>query len=78
MAIIRDIETIWDARGTAHPTFVDAKIRVISTSGDFPLVQIDTFGSSDRKFEGKLSQTIQLDEKAARQLVAVLTKAFRL
>ena len=76
--MLRDIETNRDARGTAHPTLVDAKIKVIQTHGDDPIVQIDTFGSDARKIEGKVSQTLQFDRQAAEKLVEILSKAFRL
>ena len=78
MAFVREIEVSWDARGTLHPTQVDAKIKVISTAGDDPIVQIDTFGSDQRKIDGKVSQTLQLDRKAATELIAILSKAYRL
>lgn len=40
------------------------------------MVQIDTHGSSDRAVPGKLSQTIQLDEKSARELWEILGSHF--
>ena len=35
-------------------------------------VQIDTYGRSDREMQGKISQSIQLDEESARYLVDLL------
>ena len=35
-------------------------------------VQIDTYGRSDREHPGKISQSIQLDEKSARYLFDLL------
>lgn len=39
-------------------------------------LQLDTYGSTERKFPGKTSQTIQLDESAARALYGVLRGVF--
>lgn len=40
------------------------------------LLQLDTYGSSERQSIGKQSQTIQLDEEGARQLLGILLEAF--
>lgn len=34
--------------------------------------QVDTYGSPDRKIKGKKSQSIQLDEASARELISLL------
>jgi len=41
-------------------------------------VQLDTFGTSQRKDVAQISQSIQFDAKAARQLRALLDEAFPL
>lgn len=38
--------------------------------------QIDTYGSSNRKIYGKISQSFQLDKKAAIELVNILKREF--
>lgn len=68
----------WDAKGVLHPTTVTARIKVIRADGNDGLVQIDTFGSSDREIEGKISQTLQFDRATAAKFVEVLTKAYGL
>lgn len=40
------------------------------------IVQIDTFGSSDRKNPGKVSQSIQLGARAAQEIMAILREVF--
>ena len=40
------------------------------------LLQLDTYGSEDREIEGKTSQSIQLDERAAKRLVEIIVEAF--
>ena len=39
-------------------------------------LQIDTYGSAQRKIRGMKSQTIQLDEQTARQLKRLLDENF--
>ena len=39
-------------------------------------VQIDTYGRSDREMQGKISQSIQLDESSAKYLFDLLKKEY--
>jgi hypothetical protein len=39
-------------------------------------LQLDTYGSSGRKIPGKVSQSIQLDEGAARELDGIIRQTF--
>lgn len=48
----------------------------VGTRDDVVVLQLDTYGSADRKMEQKVSQSIQLDEHAARELVKLLEVAF--
>jgi hypothetical protein len=45
-------------------------------SGGKTYLQLDTYGSSERAIPGKVSQSIQLDEEAARQLKRLLRHTF--
>ena len=40
------------------------------------VLQLDTYGSRDRKFQGKVSQSIQLDERSAGELLGLIRRAF--
>jgi hypothetical protein len=60
-----------------QPTRVECHYSV-GKSGGKVLLQLDTFGSKDRKNPGKQSQTLQLDETGARVLVALLRAEFDL
>jgi hypothetical protein len=42
------------------------------------IVQLDTLGSKDRENPGKQSQTLQIDEARAVELIAILKSEFRL
>lgn len=54
---------------------VDCGVRVINLAeGRF--VQLETYGSRSRELTGQVSQTIQIDAKAARELIQILVSAF--
>ena len=44
--------------------------------GDTKFLQIDTYGSPNRVIAGKVSQSIRLDARAARELRALLDRTF--
>ncbi len=60
-----------------HPTDVECSFGVVE-SGDARLLQLNTYGSDKRERPNKLSQTIQLDEERAKELVNILKSTFRL
>jgi hypothetical protein len=41
------------------------------------LLRLETYGSADREIAGKRSQSLELDEQAARELMTILKRAFR-
>lgn len=40
------------------------------------ILQLETYGSADRKIPGKVSQSIQLDEESARVLRRIIEQTF--
>lgn len=78
MALI-NIESIEKVVKSTHKkhTEVDASYSVISTE-DGKIVQLDTYGSTDRKEKGKISQSIQFDKQSAAWFYALLKKEFDL
>lgn len=49
------------------------------TIGEFdgtPVVHLETYGSSARAIPGKVSQSLEIDQERARELVLILRKAF--
>lgn len=74
MARIRSI-----ASGTQsirpHETEVDCFYSLVD-NGSETLLHLSTFGSDDRKTAPKSSQSIQIDEAIARQLVELLVSTF--
>lgn len=54
---------------------VDAKIFIQDYDGR-KLLQISTYGRDSRQDRGKLSQTVQFDERAARELFSIMKSEF--
>lgn len=74
MAQIRSFHKI-QAALREHATEVDCGYQVLRASGQ-TLLQLSTYGSDTRQSRPKVSQTIQLDEAAARELVEIVQDAF--
>ena len=77
MAIIKRFERAELKRRTAHKTSVVCKYGSVGIEPG-KLIQLNTYGSDEREFPGKLSQTLQLDRGAAEQLVSILKHEFDL
>ena len=59
-----------------HPTEVDCFYQVISDSDGRRLLHLTTFGSDGRESHPKSSQSLQLDEETARELVRIIGRVF--
>ena len=76
MALIKSFKPIGaDSRGQVHRTEVDCGWAFFTIAGRTYL-QLDTYGSQARAIPGKVSQTLQLDEDAARELKRLIIQAF--
>lgn len=75
MAFIRSLEPVSRSSGSEH-TEVDAGYQVRHSASHGNVVQIDTYGSDERKLLAKSSQSIQLDRDGAAPLVAVRLEVF--
>ena len=75
LARIRSFKEV-AGRTQLHPTEVDAEWSVVETNEGAKYLQISTFGSDSRASEPKVSQTIQLDEDLARELVRAIDMTF--
>ncbi len=75
MALVTEIQ--WDGlqAGNLHDKITDVRAFCFDDHGE-RIFQLDTFGRQSRKIPGKKSQTVQLDRKAAAQLVNQLREAF--
>ncbi|MBQ3969853.1 MAG: methionyl-tRNA formyltransferase [Clostridia bacterium] len=50
----------------------------VFTNGGKTYFQIDTYGSSTRKINDKISQSIQVDKETAELLIEILKKTFEI
>jgi hypothetical protein len=76
MALVLKLEENNLERPRVHEE-VDCTYTAFSEAGR-RYFQLDTYGSRTRELKGKKSQTIQLGEGAARALVELLKREFRL
>jgi len=61
--------------GSREHSICTAGWRLTERSGE-RVLQIDTYGSPERQDAGTVSQSLQLDESRARELIAILRRAF--
>ena len=64
-------------RNSIHKEVETTYTSFINDSGD-KYFQLDTYGSSDRQFHGKISQSIQLNKKGAQELITILKSEFNI
>lgn len=76
MALIRQFREDSGSSARPHSTEVDCGWFVLSGSGDERLLQLNTFGSDDRQTAPSVSQTLQINETGARELMEILRAAF--
>jgi hypothetical protein len=74
MALIREFMEISKESNRVHDV-VDCGWTVFESDGAV-YVQLDTYGTDHRQNPGKVSQSLQLDEDAARALTHILARAF--
>lgn len=74
MALIRSLTKVNPGVSGRHrPT--DCSYRWFDVDGE-RILQLDTYGSTERQDVGKVSQSIQLDRERAAELKKVLEQAF--
>lgn len=75
MAFVTEItESTTENRSRPHSTCT-AGWRISERDGR-RVLQLDTYGSPERKDTGTVSQSLQLDEDRARELVAIIRATF--
>ena len=62
--------------GKIQPTQLTAHVKVFVPKDGSPIIQIDTYGSSDRAIPGKQSQTLQFGREMAFQLYKILQETY--
>jgi hypothetical protein len=75
MALVTSFEADDRHFSGLHPTELACRY-VVGRSYGQRILQLNSYGSEDREFPDKLSQTLQLNEQSARQLFDVLRAEF--
>lgn len=74
MALIKNYQSVSsDAQRVHRP--VTCGYRAFTVDGR-RILQLDTYGSTERKILDKVSQTIQLDADSARELLMIIEESF--
>jgi hypothetical protein len=75
MALIRNLSKI--SRNSRLQTEADSTYNVLIQNGK-KFIQINTYGSKERVHTDVVSQSIQLDEQSAKQLIDIIKSEFSL
>ena len=73
MAIVREMDEIQLERDAPHKE-VNATFTIVTGNNGEKYLQIDTYGSQERQYEGKKSQSIRFAPEAISQLKEILGK----
>jgi hypothetical protein len=76
MAIVRHLEQQQLTTDTRH-TETDCTYAIVRDGTGIAYLQIDTYGSRDRKIAGKKSQSIRFAPEAIRELADILDAHFK-
>ncbi len=74
MALVTQIMEVQKERQRVHE-IVECSASVFDAAGR-RFLQLDTYGSADRKHKGKVSQALQFDHKGAEQLLRLIRQTF--
>ncbi|ART75167.1 hypothetical protein B4U37_03520 [Sutcliffiella horikoshii] len=78
MALIKgSMKKIMKERNTVHNEVDNTYTSFIDKEGN-RILQIDTYGSNQREFRGKISQSIQFDKDSAQEFLKVIKKEFNI
>ena len=76
MAIVRKLNRITLERDTKHSEVDDCTYSIVEDEDGNKSLQIDTYGSANRKMPGKKSQSIRFSPQALEQLRRILSQEF--
>ena len=75
MALVKKLQRIDKQRNSVHHE-VQCTYSIFTDVLGEKILQIDTYGSANREYRGRNSQTIQLNKETAEELVRVITTEF--
>ncbi|MDX5476223.1 MAG: hypothetical protein LPK00_11875 [Bacillaceae bacterium] len=71
------VKQIEKERNTVHND-VDVTFTSFTDKNGKKYFQVDTYGSKERQFKGKISQSFQIEEKSAIELIRILMSIFNI
>lgn len=75
MALVARFERVEKQRNSVHSQ-VECGYVVFEARDGHRYLQLDTYGSAERKLQDKVSQSLQFDENTAAELRKILESAF--
>jgi len=75
MAVVRRLERV-SLEGKSPHSEVECTYSIVSDDSGQRYLQIDTYGSNDRKIPGKKSQSVRLAPEAIAQLKTIIEQEF--
>jgi len=75
MALVTNLEKGFKDRDSIHKK-TECSYFIVYDKGGKKYLQFDSYGSADREFQGKVSQSIQFSPDAIKQLKELLSKEF--
>lgn len=76
MVYVRDFEAKTPGGTSRTQTASSCGYRTVDMPDGTRAIQLETYGSDERKLLGKASQTIEIDRKRAAELIQILHEAF--
>ena len=74
MAIVRQLNRITIDHKTQHTELAECTYSIVEDDDGRKCLQIDTYGSTQRKIQGKKSQSLRFSPEALTQLRQILSK----
>jgi hypothetical protein len=74
MALIKEFVQVYKESNRVHGTVECGWLRFQLAGRTY--LQLDTYGSDDRQIPGKVSQSLQLDEDSAAELLNIVREVF--
>jgi len=75
MALINQLKQGYKEKESVHKE-IEGTYFIVTAKNGKKYLQIDTYGSEDRKYPGKISQSLQFSHRAIEQLKKILAEQF--
>ncbi len=76
MVLITDFEKMLSSGTARSRTTSSCGYRLVDLADGTPVVQLETYGSAERKLTAKASQSLEINREMAGDLIRILHEAF--